>query len=88
VSLDRAAWSCPWPAEADAQQIDQETVVLRVAVRPDGRVERVEVVSDPGFGFGSAARLCALATPFQAARNVAGEPIGALSPPIRVHFFR
>jgi periplasmic protein TonB len=88
VSLDQDAWNCPWPAEADARQVDQQTVILRVAVRPDGRAERVELLSDPGFGFGPAARLCALATRFEAARDAAGQAMAALSPPIRVHFFR
>jgi periplasmic protein TonB len=88
VGLDQAAWSCPWPAEADARQVDQETVVLRVAVGADGRADRVEVVDDPGFGFGRAARQCALGTRFEPARDPAGAPIAALSPPIRVHFFR
>lgn len=88
VSLDQAAWNCPWPAEADARQVDEETVVLRVGVRSDGRAERVEVVSDPGFGFGAAARQCALTTRFEPARDPAGRATSALSPPIRVHFFR
>ena len=88
VSLDQAAWNCPWPAEADARQVDQETVVIRVAVGVDGHADRVDVLQDPGFGFGPAARQCALATRFGAARNTVGDPIAALSPPIRVHFFR
>jgi protein TonB len=88
VSLDQAAWNCPWPAEADARQVDQETVVIRVAVGIDGRADRVDVLQDPGFGFVTAARQCALTTRFGAARNPAGDPIAALSPPIRVHFFR
>jgi protein TonB len=88
VALDQAAWSCPWPAEADAQQVNEQTVVLQATVGNDGRVEHVDVLSDPGFGFGSAARLCAMRTRFEPARAAAGEPIGAVSPPIRVHFFR
>jgi protein TonB len=88
VQLDQAAWSCPWPAEADARQVDQETVVLRVAVGADGHAERVDIVQDPGFGFGRAAHQCALATRFEPARDPSGAPITALSPPIRVHFFR
>ena len=88
VSLDQAAWSCPWPAEADAQQVNDQTVVLRVAVRADGRPDRVDVLSDPGVGFGAAARLCALRTRFEPARDSGGQPIAALSPPIRVHFSR
>jgi protein TonB len=88
VSLDQSAWTCPWPAEADAQQVDEQTVVLRVTVRADGRAERVDVVGDPGYGFGPAARQCALGTRFEPARDGAGQPVTALSPPIRVHFFR
>jgi protein TonB len=88
VSLDQAAWNCPWPAEADARQVDQETVVIRVAVGADGRAERVDVLEDPGFGFGRAALQCALSTRFGAARGPSGDPIAALSPPIRVHFYR
>jgi protein TonB len=88
VSLDQSAWNCPWPAEADAQQVDEQTVVLRANVRADGKADDVDVVTDPGFGFGSAARLCALATHFEPARDANGQPIAAQSPPIRVHFFR
>ncbi len=88
VSLDQAAWNCPWPAEADARQVDQETVVIRVAVGADGHADSVDVIEDPGFGFGRAARQCALATRFGAARSPGGDPIAALSPPIRVHFYR
>lgn len=88
VSLDQAAWNCPWPAEADAQQVNEQTVVLRVTVRADGRADRVDVLSDPGFGFGTAARLCAQRTRFEPARDPVGQPVAALSPPIRVHFYR
>ncbi|HTA19546.1 MAG TPA: ferric siderophore ABC transporter substrate-binding protein, partial [Polyangia bacterium] len=88
VSLDQMAWNCPWPAEADAQQVDEQTVVLRATVGADGHVAHVDLLSDPGFGFGAAARLCAMRTRFEPARASAGEPIDAVSPPIRVHFFR
>jgi protein TonB len=88
VSLDQSAWNCPWPAEADAEQVNEQTVVLQASVRADGRADGVEVFSDPGFGFGAAARLCALRTRFEPARDSAGQPIPAQSPPIRVHFFR
>ena len=89
VSLAEAAWkNCPWPTEAEVLQVNEQTVVLRATVRVDGRAEQVDVLSDPGFGFGAQARLCALATHFEPARDPAGQPITALSPPIRVHFFR
>jgi len=57
-------------------------------VRADGHAEHVDLLSDPGFGFGAAARMCALRTRFEPARDTAGQPIIALSPPIRVHFYR
>jgi protein TonB len=88
VSLDQSAWNCPWPAEADAEQVNEQTVVLRATVGVDGRADHVDVLSDPGFGFGAAARLCTLRTRFDPARDPAGQPIPAQSPPIRVHFYR
>jgi protein TonB len=89
VTLDSGSWACPWPAEADARQVDQETVVIRVKVRADGRVDQADVLQDPGFGFGAAARDCALASrSFAPALNAQGAPVESLSPPIRVHFFR
>jgi len=88
VTLDQAAWNCPWPAEADAEQVNEQTVILQARVAADGRAERVDVLSDPGFGFGAAARLCTLRTRFEPARDAAGQPMSAQSPPIRVHFYR
>jgi periplasmic protein TonB len=89
VSLDQSAWSCDqWPSEADSLQINEQTVVVRVIVRPDGRAERVDIVSDPGFGFGQAARVCVLANRFEPALDAGGHPIAATSPPMRVRFFR
>jgi protein TonB len=88
VSLDQSAWNCPWPAEADAEQVNEQTVVLQASVGADGHADRVEVYSDPGFGFGAAARLCALRARFEPAHDMAGHPTTAQSPPIRVHFYR
>jgi protein TonB len=88
VSLDESAWSCPWPSEAEGVQIVQEVVVLRVSVRSDGTADAVKIVSDPGTGFGQAARACALRTHFRPALDDAGAAIAAWSPPIRVRFVR
>ena len=88
VTLDQSAWNCPWPAEADAEQVNEQTVILQASVRADGRADRVDILSDPGLGFGAAARLCALRTRFEPAHDMAGQAIVARSPPIRVHFFR
>ena len=64
--LSRAArpaegsWNCGFPAEADMEQINSEKVLLVVTVGPDGRPQKVNVLSDPGFGFGRVARQCAM----------------------------
>jgi periplasmic protein TonB len=88
VRLAAGTWACPWPVQADSAQIDAQTVVIRVRVRPGGGVDDVEVVSDPGAGFGAAAAACARQTRFEPARDASGLSVAAWSPPIRVHFFR
>ena len=88
VSLRVERWSCPWPPEADSERIDEQTVVIRVVVDPEGIVEAAELVVEPGHGFGKAAVACALDTRFTPARDRAGTAIRARSPPIRVRFTR
>jgi protein TonB len=88
VSLDDRSWSCPWPRQADADQIDEQTVVIRVLVDTDGQTQSVQIVADPGHGFGEAARTCALRARFTPARDLHGEPVRAMSPPIAVRFIR
>lgn len=88
VSLKSEQWRCPWPAEALAQDLYEQAVIVRAWVRPDGSVEQAWVVSDPGFGFGAAAVACSLRTRFNPARDADGNPVRALSPPIRVRFTR
>jgi protein TonB len=88
VSLPTESWSCPWPRDADAEQIDQQTVILRVVVTSTGDPESATVLSDPGHGFGPAALACAMRTHFAPARDAKGNPRRATSPPIRVRFTR
>jgi protein TonB len=88
VGLPATDWSCPWPHEADALSIDEETVVIRVVVRPNGAVVSADLVSDPGHGFGPVALACARSQRFPPALDDAGAPITATSPPVRVHFTR
>lgn len=88
VSLAEKSWACPWPHEADTQQIDEQVVVIKVVVGPEGRVESATLVSDPGHGFGAAAIACALHTRFVAARDRDGRPVRSESPPVRVQFTR
>ncbi|MDI1479221.1 energy transducer TonB [Polyangium sp. y55x31] len=83
-----SAWDCPFPPEADAEQIDQAVVSIVVTVRADGSPQSVNVVSDPGHGFGRAARLCALSRRYTPALDRSGTPRVAATPPIRVRFTR
>ncbi len=84
-----ASWSsCPFPPEADADQVDYAVVMLVVTVRPDGSAQSVRVTQDPGHGFGRAARMCALGQRYVAALDRAGNPTTGTTAPIRVIFTR
>ena len=88
IALTDDEWSCPWPKEADTAQINEQVAVVRVIVTERGVVESVEVMSDPGSGFGSAAAACAKRAHFSPAYDHDGNPIRARSAPIRVRFTR
>lgn len=74
---------CPFPAEADAEQVDEAAVGIEVKVSVDGRAETVSVTHDPGHGFGREARRCALRERYSPALNVDGVAIPGL---YRVNF--
>ncbi|MFO0755361.1 MAG: energy transducer TonB [Byssovorax sp.] len=82
------SWNCAFPPEADAEQIDNAVVNITVTVRPDGSPLSVSVLSDPGYGFGRAARICALGRRYQPALDRAGQPMTGTTPPIKVRFTR
>lgn len=87
--LGSTDWSdCPFPPEADAEQIDQALVTLQVNVAPDGRATSVSVVSDPGHGFGRAAKSCANQKRYQTAQDRTGASTGGQTKPFRVRFRR
>jgi protein TonB len=74
--IDPNYWkNCPFPSEADPEGINQAKVTLAVIVSPDGRGRTVTVVKDPGFGFGKAARACALRAAYSPGLNAAGQAI-------------
>jgi protein TonB len=81
VDLSRAPkpsksdWDCAFPPEADAEGINFMKVQIAVTVTADGRARTVTVLKDPGFGFGRAARSCALRTAYTAALNSEGQPV-------------
>ena len=81
-------WSCPFPPEADAEQVDDGRVTLVVTVRPDGTPASVNVVSDPGHGFGRAARMCALTRRFSPTLDRTGQAISGATAPFIVRFTR
>jgi periplasmic protein TonB len=84
---DSTEWlRCPFPPEADAEQIDEAYVGLKLEVRADGTAS-VTVVGDPGHGFGREARRFALAKRFLPALDHDGNPITATKV-FKVHFQR
>lgn len=66
---------CPFPAEADAEQVDEAAVSIEIRVSTDGRAENVAITRDPGHGFGREARKCALREKYMPALNVDGTAI-------------
>jgi protein TonB len=80
-------WDCKalFPASAN---VDTATVIIVARVRTDGTPESVSVVSDPGQGFGPAARACAMRQRYAAAEDRDGRSIAASTAPFRVRFTR
>ena len=66
---------CPFPAEADAEQIDEAVVGISVSVGADGRPASVAITGDPGHGFAREARKCALREAYTPALNTDGTPV-------------
>jgi periplasmic protein TonB len=88
VALNEDSWACAWPREADSEQIDEQSVTLKVSVDAKGKVTAANLISDPGHGFGAAALACALKTRFTPALDASGKAILSISPSIRVRFMR
>ncbi|MGC4088110.1 MAG: hypothetical protein QM756_09465 [Polyangiaceae bacterium] len=80
-------WDCPFPEEADADDIDHAVVVLQIEVSADGRAVNAKSTSDPGHGFAREARRCALRKTFSPGLDRAGKPIVAFKV-VKIHFDR
>jgi protein TonB len=80
-------WSCPFPPEADAAGVDVAVVALCVTVDASGTARDVAIPSDPGHGFGDAARRCALTKRWSPGLDRDGNPVGG-AVVIRVRFTR
>jgi periplasmic protein TonB len=81
-------WKCPWPSEADAEQIDEAYVSVQVTTKSDGTAEKVTVLSDPGHGFAREARQCAMRERYNSALDHDGNAIGGVTKAFRIHFER
>lgn len=68
-------WKCPFPAEADVDQIDEASAVVAVTVGADGKVVSAAIEQDPGHGFGREAKSCALRESYAPALDRDGKPI-------------
>jgi periplasmic protein TonB len=87
VTPTAGSWNCPFPPQADLEQIDRASALVAVTVDPSGRATSVSVVNDPGYGFGSQAKACALPRRYLPALDRDGRAITATAS-IRVHFTR
>jgi protein TonB len=94
VDLSRTAtlagsgeWRCPFPPEADADQVDEAAAIIEVIVGADGKPSRASILQDPGHGFGREARGCAMRESYVAALDRDGKPVLS-SKKFRVKFER
>ena len=82
-------WSCSdFPAEADTAGVDDAYVMIQVDVSAAGSPTAVRVLQDPGNGFGTQARRCAMRQHFQPALDHEGNPMPGTTNAFRVHFSR
>jgi protein TonB len=82
-----ATWDCPFPREAELEEIDDAVVALRVRVSREGSVEDVSVERDPGSGFGREAMRCARNKRWAPGLDAAGNP-AAMTSRVNVRFIR
>ena len=77
-------WSCPRPP--GTEKITLMKVHVKVSVSWDGRATGVEVLDDPGLGFGEYAKKCALEQTYTPARDAKGQPVSGATGAIAVYF--
>jgi protein TonB len=80
-------WDCPFPAEAELEQINYQQVNVAVTVSASGRPLDVKVLGSTSFGFGRAAQRCALGKTFVPALDRTGTAV-TTTIPIVVTFVR
>lgn len=82
-----ASWSCPFPPEADVAGVNQASVSLRVSVGATGSVSGVQVTAEPGYGFGRAAKRCAMNKRWDPGLDASGRVVDATAV-VNVRFVR
>lgn len=82
------SWQCPFPAAADAANVNFARVQVVVTVGVAGNAERAVVLSDPGNGFAAVAQRCALGQRYIVGLDAKGNPRVATTAPITVTFIR
>lgn len=70
-----ASWNCPFPSEADLEQINYRRVGIVVNVGANGTPTNVAVVNNGDTGFGAAAKACALRKRYAPALDRSGKPV-------------
>jgi protein TonB len=80
-------WDCPFPAEAELEQVNYQQVNVAVTVAANGKALEVKVIGNTSFGFGRAAQRCALSKTFVPALDRSGTPV-TTTIPIVVTFVR
>jgi outer membrane biosynthesis protein TonB len=78
---------CPFPPEADAADIHNGQVTLRVKVAANGYVDEVSVVNESSLGFGRETGRCALQKRWQPGRDRTGAAMAGTHL-VRVRFTR
>jgi protein TonB len=81
-------WDCGFPWEADRDRIDHAIAQIRVTVKPDGTAQSVDIVFDPGHGFGRVAKSCAMKQHWDVGLDQDGHPILATTKTVVVRFNR
>lgn len=79
-------WNCDFPEEAD--QINDESVIIVADIKADGTPSAVHVLKDPGNGFAAAAVKCAMRRRAAPGLDMDGSPVPASTGKIIVHFTR
>ncbi|MEZ0312122.1 MAG: hypothetical protein ACAI38_10120 [Myxococcota bacterium] len=81
-------WDCSALYPADANAPNAAAVMVQVRTDAAGRPQAVSILRDPGHGFGTAARACAMRQTYQPARDADDHEVPGETRPFLVRFHR